>query len=293
MRTKWLLVPLLVIFLASCGKVAATPTPVVPTDTPIPTQTEIPPTATVTSTPVPNGPCDNLLMSLELGNRWVYLVTSEGETSRHTLTVVALDESNGINMVIEMVDENSGKTSRDMVTCLNGGIEDFPIFFLSIMLTNYLDGVFNTYFEGGIYSPAYPEFAANNMVLDWDAQYLTEEDIRFYSPQGGSDLNVFRDSQFDLYFHTDNTYEAVTVPAGTFPQALVVTHEFVIPATTKLPGGGAVAGILTVRMTQWYEPFQGLVRAQVDSAGISFLPGQENVVLVDSIVELLEFTPGP
>lgn len=285
---------LLGVMLASCSGATGTPTPVSPTDTPVaPTQTEVPPTLTptVTNTLVPDGPCDNLLMGLNLGNRWVYDVTSEGKTSRHRLTVVERDDKNGINMVIEMVNESTGATSRDMVTCEDGAIEDFPIFFLSIMLADYLDGVFNTYYEEGIYSPAYSEFVTNAWKLDWQAQYQTEDDITL--SQGGSNLKVLRDSDFDLYFHTTGAYEPVTVTAGTFPKALVVAHEFVIPVTSKLPGGISVAGILTVRMTQWYEPFMGLVRAQIDNAGVSFVPGQENTVLVDSVVELVEFIPGP
>ena len=284
---------LLGVLLASCGGPAATP--VSPTDTPVPpTQTQVPPTPTptVTNTPVPSGPCDNLLMALNVGNRWTYKVTSEGKVTSHRLTVLEEDTRNGINMVIEMVDETTGAVSRDMVTCKEGAIEDFPLFFLSIMLADYLDGVFNTYYEGGIYSPAFSEFSANNMLLDWSAQYQTEDDIRFFAPQGGSDLKVLRDSDFDLYFHTTGAYESVTVPAGTFPQALVVTHEFVIPVTSKLPGGISVAGILTVRMTQWYDPFMGLVRAQIDNAGVSFMTGQENTIIVDSVVELVEFTEG-
>ncbi len=282
---------LLGILLVSCG--GATGIPVSVTDTPVPpTQTEVPPTPTATPTAVPSGPCDNPLMALNVGNQWVYQVTSEGRTSTHRLMVVEEDTRNGINMVIEMVNEATGATSRDMVTCKDGAIEDFPIFFLSIMLANYLDGVFNTYYEEGIYSPAYSEFTAGNWMLDWQAQYQTEDALGLHSPDGSTDLSILRDSDFDLLFHTTGAYESVTVPAGTFDQALVVTHEFVIPVTTNLPGGIAVSGTLTVRMTQWYDLFHGLVRARIDNAGVSFVVGQENTVAVDSVIELVEFTQG-
>jgi hypothetical protein len=88
----------------------------------------------------------------------------------------------------------------------------------------------------------------------------------------------------------DGSREPVTVPAGNFPQAIKVLHNFSLPATITLPTGG-VGGSLTLYTTQWYEPYVGLLRAQVDSASLS-ITGQEMSISMQSTVELIDFTAG-
>jgi hypothetical protein len=106
------------------------------------------------------------------------------------------------------------------------------------------------------------------------------------SPFGPPDLIIGISSPIDIAFRMDGSHEAVTVPAGEFPQALKVSHDFTVSAT--LGGSG---GHLIIETTQWYEPYAGLVRAQLDKATLS-TDLQKMSVPMKSILELIEFTPG-
>lgn len=289
MCKKCLLVSIVLIFLASCG--GTTPAPL-PTATLVPTstQTEVPPTPTATNTPVPSGPCDNPLMSLNVGNRWLYQSTNPDGSSQRVLQVMRWDESVGLNAVITMENLATGVVDEDWVTCKQGEIEDFPLFFTSMMLDSYLDGVFNTYYESGTYSPAYAVFVENDWMYAWEARYLTEEGMCFRNSAFGS-VCINRSSSMKLLFETEGVYESVTVPAGTFPQALKVSYTIRMPATVTT-STLATSAPLTVRTTQWYVPFLGLVKSQIDSAGLEYITGQETSFQLNSVVELVEFTSG-
>ncbi len=266
-----------------------------PTQTPVPsiTFTPIPPTPTPTATSVPTGPCDNPLMSLDIGNQWKYRSTSQLGSSEQILRVTEWNEEVGINAVIEMEDLETGTIDNDWVTCLEGGgIEDFPLFFVSMQLGGYMDGVLNTYYDSGIYAPAYSEFTGNNWRLDWEAEYVTEESVGFVGVVSNINMWINTNSPIDLTFETQGEYESVTVPAGTFSQALKVTFTFRM-ATTLVYPTLATSAPMTVTTTQWYAPFIGLVRSQVDSAGFEIMPGQESAAPVESVVELIEFTVAP
>ena len=155
-----------------------------------------------------------------------------------------------------------------------------------------MDGVFNTFYQSGIYAPAYSELVANNWLFNWGAEYLTEEAMCFTNVVENVGLCINRTSPIDLTFETQGEYESVTVPAGTFPQALKVSFSFRM-ATTLVYPTLATSAPLTVTTTQWYAPFIGLVRSQIDSAGVEILPGQESAAPVDSVVELIEYTVTP
>ncbi|MBI4731842.1 MAG: hypothetical protein HY781_06905 [Chloroflexi bacterium] len=269
----------------------------IPIETPMPTATLTPvqptPTLTPTATPVPSGPCDNPLMSLNVGNQWKYRSTSQLGSSEQILRVTEWNEEVGINAVIEMEDLETGTIDGDWVTCLGGGgIEDFPLFFISLQMGDYMDGVLNTFYQSGIYAPAYAELAASNWHLDWDAEYLTEESLCFTNVVENVTMCINSSSPIDLTFETQGEYESVTVPAGTFSQALKVTFTFRM-ATTLVYPTLATSAPLTVTTTQWYAPFIGLVRSQVDSASLEILPGQESAAPVESVVELIEYTVAP
>jgi hypothetical protein len=264
-------------------------------NTTIPTNTTIPPTPTFTptATPVPSGPCDNPLMSLNVGNQWKYQSTSPAGSSQVSLRVTGWDEKYGLNAVLEMENQSTGKVTSDLVTCLEGGaIEDFPLVFISMLMGDYIDGVLNTYYESGIYSPTTLEYSANNGNLDWEATYLTEEGACFVGLVPNMDLCFHRSTPIDLAFETGGEYEPVTVPAGTYPQALKVTFTFTM-ATDLIFPNMATGAPLTVHGTQWYAPFVGLLRAEVDSASVALMTGQDTVVPVEGLIELVEFSQTP
>lgn len=262
------------------------------TPTPLPSATSTP-MPTPTATPVPSGPCDNPLMSLDVGNWWNYQSTSSLSSSNYVLRVLEWDERVGLNARIEMTNMKTGIVDQDLVTCMEGGgIEDFPLFFVSAQLGEYVDGVLNTYYKSGIYSPSYQQFAEAGWLLNWEAEYWTEEPACFIKIVSDTTMCITRSSPITLTFETQGQYEPVTVPAGTFPQALKVTFTFRMATTLYFPGIGTSAP-LTVRTTQWYAPFIGLVRSEVETAGVELMPGQESVAPIESVVELVEYNVAP
>jgi len=257
------------------------------------TTTPMPPTATPTSTPVPPGPCENPLMSLNVGNTWHYRSTSPLGSSEQVLRVVEWNEEVGINAVIEMEDLDTGTINQDWVTCLeDGGIEDFPLFFISLQLGDYLDGVLNTYYESGIYAPGYEQFTSQAWMLEWGAVYITEQSPCFRKVVSDITLCINLDSPIKLTFSTQGLHEDVRVAAGDFPQALVVSFTFRMVTGLIYPGI-ATSAPLTVTTTQWYAPYLGLVRSQVETASFEVISGAPSSMEVESVVELVEFTPAP
>jgi hypothetical protein len=187
-------------------------------------------------------------------------------------------------MLVEFGDEEQSVQER--VVCLDGVIEDFPLFVMDMLFADRLNKFMNTYHDTGIYAPSHASFAETGWVLDWEAFYLTEEGAQIKNPMGPPDLIIGASAPIDLAFKMDGAREAVTVPAGEFPQALKVLHNFTVSAAW-----GGYGGHLTIETTQWYEPYVGLIRAQVDTASYS-MGAQETRIPWNSVLELVEFTPG-
>ena len=278
----------MVLMLSACTP-AIIPSPTLTaTNTVSPTSTATP-TSTLTPTPIPNGPCDNPLVPLAIGNQWTYRATTDSGEKTYTLQAL---ERKDIGNIVTVVEFGDGEQSvQEQVVCLDGVIEDFPLFVMDMLLSDYLNKLFNTYHDTGIYAPAYQTFAENNWMLNWGAIYLTEDVAYIKNPMGSSDLVVVQSSPMDLFFQMDGTREPVTVPAGDFPEALKVSHTFNLTVTITLPTGGGAGGLLTLYTTQWYEPYVGLVRAQLDSASLQ-MGTQEFNIPMQSTVELIEFVSG-
>lgn len=284
---KKILSLVLLLVLAACSPTISVPPTVPPTSTLVPTPTAI---VMPTSTPVPNGPCDSPLLPLMTGSEWTYRVTTESGESLYTLKALNRDDGRNVIIMVEFTDQKNGITVLEPVVCMDGAIENFPLFVMDMHFSNYLVNYFNTYHESGIYAPSYQTLVENNWSMDWTLKYLTEDYVNIKNPMGGSDLVVMQSSVIDLSFETDETREAVIVPAGSYPQALKAQHSFSIPVTLTLSTGGT-GGVLTMDTTQWYESYVGLVRAQVDKASLSFNQ-QEVTVPVVSTIELVEFKAG-
>ena len=283
----------LVFILTACVPAQApSPTPIVSvTNTATSNPTVAPsPTIMPSPTPAPHGPCDNPLVPLAIGNQWTYQVTSEDRESQYTLKSLERADGRNIVTIVELTAHNNGNSVREPVVCMDAAIEDFPLFMMDMLFANYLNDFFNTYHERGIYAPAHEVFVENGWTMNWDAEYLTEDTAYIKNPLGASDLVILESSPMDLYFEMDGTREAVTVPAGEFLQTLKVKHVFNLTVTLTLPTGGT-GGLLTIYTTQWYEPYVGLVRAQLDSASLR-MGMQEFSVPMESTLELVEFKAG-
>ena len=287
-KTSWFF--FLAVLTACSPAVVASPT-VTATNTLIPLPT-ITPTAiaTATTTPVPNGPCDNPLVPLAIGNQWTYRVTTESGESLDTLESLGRQDGKNIVVMVKFTDQKNNVTVNEPVVCMDGAIENFPLFVMNMHLSDYVTGAFNTYHDTGIYAPSYQTLVDNNWYMNWDLGYLTEDGLSLRDPKGGLDLLVGRSVPINLTFELDGTREAVTIPAGSYPQAIKVMHSFSIHVSV-FESTNVAASILTLNTTQWYEPYVGLVRAEVDTATLSFNKQEINLPII-STIELVEFTMG-
>jgi hypothetical protein len=269
----------------------ATPTfTLTPTNTPTPTITATPTnTPTLTATPVPDGPCDNPLLPLGTGNQWTYRVTTARGESRFRITSLEIQNAANIVALVEYSDQKNNLTIRDSIICQDGAIVNYPLFVLNMLFSDYLDKYIDTYHESVDYAPNYQSLIQNNWALNWQASYLTENEVYLRDPSGGIDLFIPLNTHIELSFYLNSSWEPVTVPVGNFPRALKITQDYNLPVTFTTPGsGGGTGGSLKIITTQWYEPYIGLVRAQITSA---LLHGTVNLPL-ESELELVEFTPG-
>jgi hypothetical protein len=289
MRNAALFIPVFLLFACAPG--------VVPSAAPLPsltatsTETITPsPAPTLTPTPFPGGLCDNPLVPLALGNQWRYRATTTNGVFEYALSALERKDARTITTIVGFNDIRNNQSVREQVICMEGAIENYPLFVMDMLFADHLNKIFNTYHDTGIYAPRHQTFAENNWMLTWEADYLTEDSATITNPAGGPDLVVLQSSPMHLSFAMDGTREPVNVPAGEYPQAYKVSHVFDLTVTITLPTGGA-GGNLTLYTTQWYEPYVGLVRAQLDSATLR-TGGQEFDVPLQSIVELIEFTPG-
>jgi hypothetical protein len=289
---------ILFVSISACGPgqlfgptLTTTPTTTLtPTNTPTLTITATPTnTPTLTATPVPAGPCDNPLIPLGAGNQWTYRVTTTGRESSFRITSLGIQNSANIVALVEYTDQKNNLTIKRSVICQDGAIVNYPLFVLNMLFSDYLDKYISAYHESVDYAPNYQALIRSNWALDWQAGYLTENEFYLRDPSGGTDLYIPVNTHIELSFYVNNSWESVTSPAGNFPQALKITQDFDLPVTFTTPGSGSGTGdSLKIITTQWYEPYIGLVRAQITSA---FLHGTVSLP-IESLLELVDFKHG-
>lgn len=291
MKRNRIILILVALSTVSCGTLApvetATPTLVPPTATS--TQTMPPPTDTPTSTPtpVPDGPCDNPLVPLGVGNKWTYRATNQNGENLYTLESLERRDTTYAIVLVELSSQKSDETAQELVICEDGAILKLPLFVMNMLFVDALDGFLPTYQTKGVYAPAFSTFMENDWNMEWEVEHDTEDSAVIQNPSVGPDIYLLKGYPIKLLFQMDGTREPVTVPAGEFPMALKVHHEFGV--SVSLPDG--TGRYLKFYTTQWYEPYVGLVRAQVDSASLRS-GTQESFIPMQSTLELIEFTTG-
>jgi hypothetical protein len=288
----------LIISISACGPGSLfgptlTPTPSsspTPTLTPTPTATLTPtPTNTPTATSVPNGPCDNPLLPLGRQNQWTYRVTTSSGESQFSLASLGVQHAANIIAQVAYSDPKNDFTTTKLVICQAGAIVNYPLFVLNMLFSEYLDKYISAYHESGIYAPNYQSLSQNNWVLTWQDGYLTENEAYLTNPSGQADLYIPVNTDMSLSFSLSRAAESVSVPAGTFPQALQIIQDVTLPVTYVNPGGNSgTADTLHITITEWVEPWLGLLRAQITSASLQSFPS----LPIQSTLELMEFKPG-
>jgi hypothetical protein len=291
-------IPLLILalLLSSCGGTnllpvppTASPNPTLPpTATPIPGTPTPVPTETLIPVAVPGGPCDNPLLPLATGNSWVYRVTSGSSTSEYSLKVLGRQDTGNVVTVVEYTDRRRNFTKQDPIICQEGAIENFPLLFLNMLISDALTKYLDTYHysESADYVPDFLALTASNWVMEWQPEYLIEDQSEVINPLGSPHLYILTTTPVDLVSNLDGSRMDVSTPAGDFQQAFKVSVQYSFYVTIQ-PAMGSNSGMIVIKTTGWHKPYVGLVSAQVDSATVSDIP-----IPILSSLELVEFTPG-
>lgn len=254
-------------------------------------------TPTGTNTPigtaVPNGPCDNPLVPLGKSNQWTYRVTSAGGETLFSLASTGSQPGAQVAQVV-FSDQKNNFTVTKPVTCKDGAIVDYPLLVLNMLFSDYLSTFFSATQKTGDYAPNYQSLTRNDWILNWQAGYLTENDAAFQLSSGNAGLDMPPNTLIELSSSMIGVREAVSVPAGDFPQALKITQDVSMPVI--FTGGGSGAGdSLKIMITQWYEPYVGLVRAEITSVTMRVTQSFPHFFYdlpIESKLELMEFKPG-
>ena len=271
---------LIFLLLSACG--TSSQSTALPTATNLPPTnipTEIPPTATLTPTPLPEGPCANVLYPLLPGNEWVYQTSGAEGQARMIFQVTGVENDLAS---FHVIDEGSGVTTNDTVRCQDGAVVNLPLIYISLLLSDYLDGVLNTYQDEGLTAPSYQTFEENDWSFSWSVDKLVEQPVSVRVP-GLQSGHILPNNIIKIQSETTNTREAVTVPAGTFSQAILVTNELRAPITVENSGASFI-----VKYREWYEPYVGLLKIQTDSASLDY-SGVPIPFPLDKKLELVEY----
>ncbi len=103
---------------------------------------------------------------------------------------------------------STGAAIPDTVRCEQGAIVNLPLVTLSLLLSDYLDGMLNTFQVSGLSVPSYQTFEENDWVFSWEVEKLVEQSVKVQPP--GLDF-----SGQPVPFPLERTLELVTYQAGT------------------------------------------------------------------------------
>ena len=248
-------------------------------------------TSTSTPTPVPGGPCDNPLVPLVTGAIYEYRVTTPDGPALFTLNVKDRKDIGNINIEVQIIDHKHAWDIQELVICQEGEIVNFPLYVMSMLMVDYLQNILNTYHyhESAPYAPAFPVLADKGWVHTWEPGYQLEENVTLKNPMGGANLFMSGMSPIDVKFQMEGNRETVDVPAGLYAEALEIKVDYHMVATIIQEAAGCSVDLHT---TQWYVPYLGLVRAEIDTTEMNYA-GQTFQAEIVSLLELVEFTPGP
>jgi hypothetical protein len=296
---KRLLIPatMLIVVTLACGVQAPPPTDISPvSESPtaaIPTVIPftVGPSPTPTATPYPSDPCVNPLYPLVKGSRWIYQVSNKesAEPSKVGITVEMVEENKATVNALNMA---TGVITQTIAECDGTAIKNFPSMTMSLILSGYLDGEINLEYVSGLFSPSNQDFLAKAWALTWEGDYIARGDIEVEDEEDQVTV-IIRDSPVHLSWNSGEAgapvYETLTVPAGTFDNALKVTREMDLDVTlvTDL---GSFNGTLKINSIHWFQPSTGLLKEKIESGDLTYM-GMTFPITLSGQVELVEFKP--
>jgi hypothetical protein len=284
---------------------SATPAPTDPAYTPTAPPT---PTATITTAPsntaapptdeppsgtpaFTGGPCDNILYPLAADRQWRYQVTQG--TAKNT-AVVAVHAVDGNAASVDLLDDSTGEHSIFTVYCAGEALSGFTSAEIGFLFFSH-GASLKTHTTSGLLAPSAGDLKAGNWYSAWTTGLVASGRMVLRDPSLGEIEMVFQDAPGRIDWQTagagEAAFESVTVPAGTFSEALKVTGKarFNLTVEVKLGGEGqSIPAVLELVSLLWYQPQVGLVKQVFTSAQI-LLGGTSCPVNMVSQLDLIEY----
>ncbi len=246
--------------------------------------------ALVPPSPSDGGPCANTFYPMIPGYQWIYEVTSEDETSQISLTVTEVNENEATLNALYL---ESGITTEATVECQNGAILNFPVMLLGFIFGD-VDGEMTLEHIGGVFVPDYETMASHNWDHTWSGEYIASGVIDA-EIEGDLITGRLEESPLDIEWNTlgagEAIFEAITVRAGEFPQAIKLEREATFEFTAELEEEGqkvSLSAVLTLHNNLWFEPNIGQLKQEIERASIKVY-GVNFPIEMTGTVELVEF----
>lgn len=223
-----------------------------------PTHTLIPPLAQV---------CKNILYPVVQGQQWRYQANAFNRSDVLTMSILSVSNSQG---TISASSQSIGSTKQTQVQCDGDVIRSFPAMSMDILFGNTLDSNLTADYVSGVLAPNEAAFLQNNWALAWSSQYLVSGSTSISRNDSQLTVNL-NNSPVTLTCQTlasgEAAFETVTVAAGTFRALKVVCTEQ--GEVSTILNGTSVTGLAEGRSYQWFAPYVGLVKMQVEYASVT------------------------
>jgi hypothetical protein len=263
-----------------------TPTPSLsptPTATPSPSPsasvTQDTPSPSAGKSPPPGAPvessdaCDNILYPLAAGRWWKYEIVRSNATTIAEASVLAVE---GNTASVDLLDQSHGTHTAFAVSCAEGALAGFTaaeIGFLYFPSGTSL--IIHT--VSGLLAPDRNDLESADWDFAWNTDFLASGRMNVPDPSLGDMELVFQDAPLHIDWRTAGAgsvaFESVTVPAGTYPQALKVSADARFDLAVKVNVGGQdqmIPAVLELSSSLWYQPNIGLVKQVFTSSQILF-----------------------
>jgi len=234
--------------------------------------------------------CKNILYPMTTGRQWVYQVTAPNRSDVLSMNVLSVNNSQGN---VQITNQTTGSTKQVQVLCAGDVIRNFPFMSVDALFGTSLNSTVAASYVSGVLAPNESAFKNNNWALAWSSQYVVTGTTSIN--RGGTQISAtLNNSPATLNCQTlatgDAAFETVTVAAGTFRALKVVCSEQA-QVTTNL-NGVSVTGVAEGRSYQWFAPYVGLVKMQVDYAVVKIFDISFSL-LTDNNLELKSYIATP
>jgi hypothetical protein len=234
--------------------------------------------------------CRNILYPMAVGQQWLYQANALDRSELINMRVLSVNNSQGNVMV---TNQTTGSAKQIQVQCEGDAIRSFPFMSVDALFGNSLNSSMTASYLSGALAPNEAAFLNNNWALAWSSQYLVSGTTVIN--RNGTQLTVtLNNSPITLTCQTlaagEAAFETIQVAAGTFRSLKVVCTEQ--GQVTANVNGLAVTGLAEGRSYQWFAPYIGLVKMQVDNASVRIF-GFSFSLLTDNSLELRSVISAP